>query len=179
MGTDRTPYARPRKGGCAGRYSRKTARHSRRRKLLARSAQQNTARRKSRHRKVHAFARPPTAAALRGWRRARQNQKYVIQQFAKCLPNDHAARKSFVQSGALQKIQELRQFYSEQQPQQNEENTETEEDQENDAAAENHADCLQYIATINDCFPPELVQYYSPNYSTQLLEKLDQYDAQP
>jgi len=107
-------------------------------------------------------------------------RKYVIQQFAKCLPNDHAARKSFVQSGALQKIQELRQFYSEQQP--NDDAADT-EDQENDedgaAAAENHADCLQYIATINDCFPPELVQYYSPNYSTQLLEKLDQYDAQP
>jgi len=105
-------------------------------------------------------------------------RKYVIQQFAKCLPNDHAARKSFVQSGALQKIQELRQFYSEhgQQPQQNDAD---QENDENDAAAENHADCLQYIATINDCFPPELVQYYSPNYSTQLLEKLDQYDAQP
>merc|ERR1711997_873549 len=107
-------------------------------------------------------------------------RKYVIQQFAKCLPNDHAARKSFVQSGALQKIQELRQFYSEHgQQQQDQENTETDQENDENAAAENHADCLQYIATINDCFPPELVQYYSPNYSTQLLEKLDQYDAQP
>merc|ERR1711869_18406 len=34
--------------------------------------------------------------------------KYVVQQFAKVLPHDNAARRSFVQSGGLQKIQECK-----------------------------------------------------------------------
>ena len=33
--------------------------------------------------------------------------KYVVQQFAKVLPHDLQARRSFVQSGSLQKIQEV------------------------------------------------------------------------
>jgi hypothetical protein len=31
----------------------------------------------------------------------------VVQQFAKVLPNDMEARKAFVQSGSLQKLQEV------------------------------------------------------------------------
>jgi len=76
--------------------------------------------------------------------------KYVIQQFAKVLPNDSAARKSFVQSGGLQKVQELK------------------------ADEENNAGLLEHITTINNCFPPEIVQYYSPHYSETLLKKLDE-----
>merc|ERR1719162_1341734 len=34
--------------------------------------------------------------------------KYVVSQFAKVLPGDPAAKRSFVQSGGLQKIQEVR-----------------------------------------------------------------------
>jgi hypothetical protein len=34
--------------------------------------------------------------------------KYVVQQFAKTLPHDNQAKKNFVQSGGLQKIQELK-----------------------------------------------------------------------
>ena len=34
--------------------------------------------------------------------------RYVIQQFAKVLPNDIDARRAFVQSGSLQKVQEAR-----------------------------------------------------------------------
>merc|ERR1711964_241884 len=34
--------------------------------------------------------------------------KYVVQQFAKVLPHDLQARRSFVQSGGLQKIQEVK-----------------------------------------------------------------------
>lgn len=37
--------------------------------------------------------------------------------------------------------------------------------------------CLQeYVQTINSCYPPEIVQYYSPNYSDSLLKKLEDYD---
>merc|ERR1712204_143631 len=80
---------------------------------------------------THLLALQPLLIASDNSANAHSFRKYIIQQFAKCLPNDNAARKSFVQSGALQKIQELRQFYSEQP--QSQENAE--EDQENAAAA--------------------------------------------
>ena len=110
--------------------------------------------------------------------------KYIIQQFAKVLPNDTQNRKSFVQSGALQKIQQFKYLYEQQSNQQstqdsNQDNQDdTNNDQENNQTV-NYQDILQYIQTINSCFPPELVQYYSPNYSQQLLKKLDEYESQP
>jgi len=75
--------------------------------------------------------------------------KYVLEQFAKVLPNDPKGRKSFVTSGGLQKVQELK------------------------ADETSNMDLLEYISTINNCFPPEIVQYYSPGYSETLLQKLD------
>jgi len=78
--------------------------------------------------------------------------KYVVHQFAKVLPNQPAARKSFVQSRGLERVQELK-------------------------ASDNNAKLQEYIQTINSVYPPEIVQYYSPNYSDQLLEKLDNFDA--
>jgi len=74
--------------------------------------------------------------------------KYVVQQFAKVLPNHPAARKSFVQSRGLQRIQELK------------------------AEGEN-SKLQEYIATINSCFPPDIVAYYSPHYAETLLKKLE------
>merc|ERR1711997_131583 len=101
--------------------------------------------------------------------------KYIIQQFAKVLPNDNNNRKSFVQCGALQKIQELKYLYESSKDKAEDENVENDED----ANAENidYSDVLSFISTINSCFPPELVQYYSPNYSQQLLKKLDDFEA--
>jgi len=75
--------------------------------------------------------------------------KYILQQFAKVFPNDPSARKSFVTSGGLQKIQELK------------------------ADESCNTDLIEYITTINDQFPPEIVQYYSPGYSETLLQKLE------
>jgi len=101
--------------------------------------------------------------------------KYIIHQFAKVLPNDNNNRKSFVQCGALQKVQELKHLY--------EANKDKAENDENNnmekAESENidYSEVLAFINTINSCFPPELVQYYSPNYSQQLLKKLDEFDA--
>lgn len=77
--------------------------------------------------------------------------KYVVHQFAKVLPNQPVARKSFVQSRGLEKIQGLK--------------------------MEGNSKLQEYIATINCCFPPEIVQYYSPNYSDTLLAKLDSFDT--
>jgi len=76
---------------------------------------------------------------------------YIVHQFAKVLPNQPAARKSFVQSKGLEKIQEMKQ--------KNQDNSKLQE----------------YIMTINSCYPAEIVQYYTPNYSETLLEKLDNY----
>lgn len=76
--------------------------------------------------------------------------KYVLQQFAKVLPNDPTGRKSFVTSGGLQKVQELRVDES------------------------SNLDLMEYITTINGCFPEEIIHYYSPGYSETLLKKLDE-----
>jgi len=32
---------------------------------------------------------------------------------------------------------------------------------------------LQAVEIINSCYPEEIVKYYSPSYSQQLLDKLD------
>lgn len=103
--------------------------------------------------------------------------KYVVQQFAKVLPNDAHNKKAFVQSGALQKVQELKHRLSANSGGGGQQPVDDQEDEENHDES-NQQDMLQYIATINSCFPPELVQYYSPNYSQQLLNKFDDYDAQ-
>ncbi len=34
-----------------------------------------------------------------------------------------------------------------------------------------------YILTINNCYPEEIVQYYSPGYSKTLLSKIDEYTS--
>jgi len=73
--------------------------------------------------------------------------KYVVQQFAKVLPTDMQARRSFVQSGGLQKIQEVK--------------------------AEVGSKLHDYIDEINMLYPQEIVQYYSPNYQETLLKKMD------
>jgi hypothetical protein len=78
--------------------------------------------------------------------------KYVVAQFAKVLPNQPNARKSFVQSRGLETIQSLK-------------------------SDDKNSKLQEYINTINSCYPPEIVQYYSPNYSDTLLSKLDTYEA--
>ena len=76
--------------------------------------------------------------------------KYIVGQFAKILPTNPKARKSFVQSKGLQKIQELK--------------------------MSGNNDLLQYIDVINKKFPPEIVDYYSPNYAEKLLQKIETND---
>jgi len=36
----------------------------------------------------------------------------------------------------------------------------------------------EYIIMINNCYPPEIVEYYSPNYSKTLLDKIDEFQPQ-
>ncbi|KAK6639762.1 Sperm-associated antigen 6 [Polyplax serrata] len=78
--------------------------------------------------------------------------KYVLGQFSKILPNDPRARRSFVSSGALRKIQVIQ--------------------------AEPGSTLMEYITIINCCFPEEVVLYYSPGYPDSLLERVEQYHPQ-
>ncbi|KYM94778.1 Sperm-associated antigen 6 [Cyphomyrmex costatus] len=75
--------------------------------------------------------------------------KYVLGQFSKILPNDTRARKLFVTSGGLRKVQEIQ--------------------------AEPGTTLSEYITIINCCFPEEIVRYYSPGYPDSLLEAVEQY----
>ncbi len=83
--------------------------------------------------------------------------RYVLAQFAKILPNDAGLRRAFVTSGALQRLQEL----AGSQPQ---------EDRSESAPTVKLSDL---ISSINQCFPDEVIKYYSPGYSSVLLSKLD------
>ncbi|XP_030055230.1 sperm-associated antigen 6 [Microcaecilia unicolor] len=75
--------------------------------------------------------------------------KHVVGQFSKVLPHDSKARRLFVTSGGLKKIQEI--------------------------SAEPGSLLQEYINTINNCYPEEIVRYYSPGFSQTLLERVDQY----
>ncbi|XP_075907253.1 sperm-associated antigen 6 isoform X1 [Nelusetta ayraudi] len=75
--------------------------------------------------------------------------KHVLCQFSKVLPHDSRARRLFVTSGGLKKVQEIQ--------------------------AEPGSVLQEQINAINACFPDEIVRYYSPGYSEVLLEQLENY----
>lgn len=74
--------------------------------------------------------------------------QYVLAQFAKTLPNDQAAKKAFVVSEGLKKIQEIK--------------------------APPGSKLRLYIDEINQLYPQEIVQYYSPDYAETLMRRLDE-----
>ena len=78
-----------------------------------------------------------------------QINKYILAQFAKVLPNDRMAKRSFVQSGGLQLVQELQQ-------------------------TDDSSELREHISAINACFPPEVVEYYSPTYAEKLMNLVDE-----
>ncbi|XP_076234935.1 sperm-associated antigen 6 [Calliopsis andreniformis] len=75
--------------------------------------------------------------------------KYVLAQFSKILPHDARARRLFVTSGGLKKVQEIQ--------------------------ADPGSTLSEYIQIINCCFPDEIIRYYSPGYPDSLLEAVEQY----
>mmetsp|Transcript_20619 Transcript_20619/g.66139 ORF Transcript_20619/g.66139 Transcript_20619/m.66139 type:complete len:508 (+) Transcript_20619:41-1564(+) len=75
--------------------------------------------------------------------------KHVLTQFKRCLPNDVQARRNFVQSGGLQIVQQLNETVG--------------------------GKLSEIIEEINACYPPEIVQYYSPGYSKTLMTKIDEF----
>lgn len=79
--------------------------------------------------------------------------KYVVGQFSKILPNDVNTRRSFVTSGGLARIQEIAASYKE-------------------SNALVGTKLGEAIRIINECYPEEIVRYFSPGYSATLLEKV-------
>lgn len=75
--------------------------------------------------------------------------KYIVEQFAKTLPQNIEYKRSFLQSGGFQTIQKIK--------------------------AAPGSKLREFIDEINNQFPPEIVQYYSPDYATSLLKKLEDY----
>uniref|UniRef100_A0A8C9KL17 Sperm-associated antigen 6 n=1 Tax=Panthera tigris altaica TaxID=74533 RepID=A0A8C9KL17_PANTA len=75
--------------------------------------------------------------------------KHVVGQFSKVLPHDSKARRLFVTSGGLKKVQEIK--------------------------AGPGSLLQEYINSINSCYPEEIVRYYSPGYSDALLQRVDSY----
>lgn len=75
--------------------------------------------------------------------------KHVVGQFAKVLPHDAKARRLFVTSGGLKKVQEIN--------------------------AERNPALNEHINAINNCYPEEIVRYYSPGYAETLLQRVEQY----
>uniref|UniRef100_A0A8C7NX85 Sperm-associated antigen 6 n=1 Tax=Oncorhynchus mykiss TaxID=8022 RepID=A0A8C7NX85_ONCMY len=65
------------------------------------------------------------------------------------LPHDSKARRLFVTSGGLKKVQEIK--------------------------ADPGSALQEYINSINNCYPEEIVRYYSPGYSETLLARVEKY----
>ncbi|XP_052741828.1 sperm-associated antigen 6 isoform X1 [Bicyclus anynana] len=78
--------------------------------------------------------------------------KYVLAQYSKILPNDARARRLFVTTGALRRVQEIDTVPG--------------------------TSLKEYINIINSCFPEEIVRYYSPGYSDTLLDRVEAYTPQ-
>ncbi|CAG9861711.1 unnamed protein product [Phyllotreta striolata] len=78
--------------------------------------------------------------------------KYVLGQYSKVLPQDSKARRLFVTTGGLKKVQMIE--------------------------AKPGTTLFEYISVINSCFPEEIVRYYSPGYPETLLDKVEQYSPQ-
>jgi hypothetical protein len=93
---------------------------------------------------------PPPSSAL--WPLslcfARQVQKYVLAQYAAILPNDAAARKAFMQTGLLQRVQELKLSAG--------------------------PKVAESISRINAAFPTECVKFSDPSYARELVSKLEE-----
>jgi len=108
--------------------------------------------------------------------------KHLVAQYAKLLPYDISSRRAFVISSGLAKIQQIAMKYT---PQlissdlagnksklNDDDNHYTDE-----SVSTNNSKLAEAIRTINSCYPEEIVHYYSPGYSTFLLEKINNFNT--
>jgi len=90
--------------------------------------------------------------------------KYVVGQFSKILPHDVGARREFVTSGSLARLQEIAAGIK--------------KSGTGEKGGLSGTKMGEYVRAINECYPEEIVRYYSPGYSATLLEKIDEYNRQ-
>lgn len=88
--------------------------------------------------------------------------KPTIEQLAKIIPSDVTIRKDFVTSGSMKILQEIAQKY-------------VSKDVNNSSY---YSKLAENILMINNCYPEEIVKYYSPGYSEILLTRIDEYVQQ-
>jgi len=106
--------------------------------------------------------------------------KHLVAQYAKLLPYDVASRRAFVISSGLAKIQQIAMKYA---PQlisadlasSNKSKIDDDSHFMDESSSSNNSKLAEAIRTINSCYPEEIVHYYSPGYSTLLLEKINNY----
>ncbi|XP_031768534.1 sperm-associated antigen 6-like isoform X5 [Galleria mellonella] len=95
--------------------------------------------------------RVPSCMAL-GFIAGQSDQLAMAVIEAKILPNDARARRLFVTTGALKRVQEIDTVPG--------------------------TSLKEYINIINSCFPEEIVRYYTPGYSDSLLDRVEAYTPQ-
>ncbi len=78
-------------------------------------------------------------------------QKYVIARYAEILPSNTELRVTFVKSGAFKRIQEI------------------------NSSAASDTKLKEYINEINKLYPPDVVNYYSPDFQKNMMKKVDEY----
>jgi 3-methyladenine DNA glycosylase AlkD len=76
--------------------------------------------------------------------------KHILSQFTKHLKDNNVELKAFVSNGGLQRLQELKQRV--------------------------HEPLREKIDEINSYYPDNIVKYYSPEYATQLLNKIENFN---
>jgi len=109
--------------------------------------------------------------------------KHLVAQYAKLLPYDVASRRAFVISSGLAKIQQIAMKYTPQLISSdivNGDKSKLADDDDHfmdESASTNNSKLAEAIRTINSCYPEEIVHYYSPGYSTFLLEKINNFNT--
>ncbi|ORX42019.1 ARM repeat-containing protein [Piromyces finnis] len=108
--------------------------------------------------------------------------KHLVAQYAKLLPYDIVSRRAFVISSGLAKIQQIAMKYTPQLISNdlvngNKSKLNDESHLMDDAVSTNNSKLAEAIRTINSCYPEEIVHYYSPGYSSFLLEKINNYNT--
>ncbi|KAL0248858.1 hypothetical protein GEMRC1_004092 [Eukaryota sp. GEM-RC1] len=83
----------------------------------------------------------------------------TLEQFSKVLPSNVEARKEFVVSGGLQRLQEIKAAVEEQQ------------------LSHDLSTIQELVGVINACFPEDIVRFYSPGYSQHILEKVENFEV--
>ncbi|XP_057321383.1 sperm-associated antigen 6-like [Microplitis mediator] len=76
--------------------------------------------------------------------------KDILQHLSEILPNDPKSRRLFVTTGGLKKIQQIQ--------------------------IDEGSELKEFINSINNCYPEEIIRYYSPGYPDILLEKIEEYE---